>query len=218
MSVPNLYFIYNHTSNDVAYTGTGEEKDGWRVINTSTDVLVFTGGGISDDVLTTPTCASGIRSATIRPSVSSYVIPETYVETATVSGMYHVPLVGYNANRYCMGVYVDGSMASDLYLEAWDSNDFSTTNLEVLQGSPNSSNESYINAISTTNSAPPWAPGWDGNSANAAFLRGTSDRIALKNASSITDEAVYFNIYIRLQTDSPTFSNQPVLGFRYLYT
>jgi hypothetical protein len=127
-------------------------------------------------------------------------------------------LVGHNANRYTMGVYVDGTMSSDLYLEAWDDNSFSTTVLPILQGSANSSNESYINAIRTTSSAPPWAPGWDGSDTGAAYLKGTDDRVALKNASSITDEAVYYNIYIRLETDSSTFHNTPALAFRYTYT
>jgi hypothetical protein len=185
------------------------------IITAGTDTLVFTGGGIDDSVLTTPTCASGTRSATIRPSATSYVIPYTYVESTIMN---HCDLVGYNANRYTMGVYVNGSMSSDLYLEAWDDNSFSTTNLDILQGSANSSNESYINAIRTTSSAPPWAPGWDGSDTGAAYLRGTDDRVALKNASSITDEAVYYNIYIRLETDSATFHDTPILGFRYTYT
>lgn len=215
MSEPTLYFIYNNSGVDTPYTGTGSPDSNFGVINSSTDRLIFTGGGIDDSVLTTPTCASGTRSATIRPSVSSYVIPYTYVES---DQMYHCDLVGHNANRYTMGVYVSGSMSSDLFLESWDDNSFSTTNLPILQGSANSSNESYINAIRTTDSVPPWAPGWSGSDTGAAYLRGTSDRVALKNASSITDEAVYYNIYIRLQTDAPTFHNQPVLSFRYTYS
>jgi hypothetical protein len=215
MSEPNLYFIYNHSNNDTVYSGTGLPDSNWRILNPSSDKIVFTGGGILG-ALTIPTCASGTRDATIRPSVTSYVIPQTYVETSAL--MYNVPLVGYNNNRYCMGVYVDGTMNSDLYLEAWDDVTFSTTNLAVLQGSANSSNKSYINAIRTTHAAPPWGPGWNGTSTGAAYLRGTTDRVALDNSSFITNKAVYYNIYIRLETDSSTFNNQPVLSFRYLYT
>jgi len=218
MAEPTIYFVYNHGSTDSPYTGTGLPVGDWRVINTvsgTPDSIVFTGGGILGS-LSTPTCASGTRDATIKPSVSSYVIPQTYVETSTL--MYNVPLVGYTANRYCFGVYVDGSMSSDLYLEAWDSVDFSTTNSEVLQGSPNSSNQSYINAIRTTLAAPPWSPGWTGSDTGAAYLRGETNRIGLKNASSISDECLYYNIYIRLQVDSSTFHNQPIIGMRYLYT
>jgi hypothetical protein len=216
MAEPTISFLYNSSGSDAAYTGTGAGDANFDVININSATLVFTGGGIDDSVLTTPTCASGTRSATIRPSVSSYVIPETYVEQGSL--MYHCPLPGYNANRYCMVVYVNGTATSDVYLEAWDDNSFSTTVLPVLQGSVNSSNESYINAIRTTSSAPPWAPGWDGNDSGAAFLRGTADRVPLANASSVTDQALYYNIYIRIETDASTFHNQPVLAFRYLYT
>jgi len=215
MAAPTLSFLYNNSGSDVAYGGTGAPDANFGTITAGADTLVFTGGGIDDSVLTTPTCASGTRSSTIRPSSTSYVIPYTYVESTIMN---HCDLIGHNVNRYAMGVYVNGSMSSDLYLEAWDDNSFSTTNLDILQGSTNSSDESYINAIRTTSSAPPWAPGWSGGDTGAAYLRGTDDRVALKNASFITDEAVYYNIYIRLETDSVTFHDTPILGFRYTYT
>lgn len=216
MAEPNLYFIYNHSSNDVAYTGTGGPDVNFKIINTVSNKIIFTGGGIQDSALTEPTCASGTRSPTIRPSVTSYVIPKTYVETSSL--MYHIPLVGYTANRYCMGVCVSGTIASDLFLEAWDDNSFSTTNLPVLQGSANSGNESYVNAIRTTGSAPPWHPGWSGGDAGAAYLCGQVDRVALKSSTPIVDETLYFNVYIRLETDSSTFHNTPVMGFRFTYS
>jgi len=216
MATPTITFLYNKNAVDTPYTGTGAADSNYNVININTDKLIFTGGGIQDSLLTTPTCASGTRSATIKPSSTSYVIPETYVESSVQ--MTHIPLVGYNANRYCMCVYVNGTATSDVYLEAWDDNTLSTTVLPVLVGSANSSNESYVNAIRTTASAPPWGPGWSGSDSGAAYLRGTSNRVALSNTSTVTDKALYFNIYIRLETDSSTFHNTPVLAFRYLYT
>ncbi len=216
MAVPTISFLYNKNAVDIPYGGTGAADSNYNVININSDRFIFSGGGIDDSVLTTPTCASGTRSYTIRPSVSSYVIPETYVED--VSLMTHIPLVGHNVNRYCMCVYVNGYASSDIYLEAWDDNTFSTTALAVLQGSSNSGNESYMNAIRTTGGAPPWGPGWNGGDTGAAYLRGTSDRVALANASSVTDQALYYNIYVRLETDSSTFHDEPVLAFRYLYT
>lgn len=217
MAEPTITFLYNSSGTDTAYGGTGAADGNFDIINISWATLVFTGGGIDDTVLTTPTCASGTRSATIRPAVSSYVIPETYVEQSAL--MYHCPLPGHNANRYCIAVYVNGSTASDMYLEAWDDNTFSTTALDVLQGSANSSNMSYINAIRTTDQVTPIYP-WNGGSGSygSAYLRGTDYRTPLKNSSSITDEALYYNIYVRLETDSVTFHDQPVLAFRYLYT
>ena len=216
MATPTINFLYNSSGVDTPYTGIGAADANFDVIDINSAILVFTGGGLQDDILTTPTCASGTRSATIRPSSTSYVIPETYVEQGSL--MYHCPLPGYNVNRYCMVVCVSGTTTSDVFMEAWDDNTLSTNSLPVLQGSANSGNESYVNAIRTTDSAPPWSPGWNGGDTGAAYLRGTSDRVALANASSVTDQALYFNIYIRIETDSSTFHNMPVLAFRYLYT
>lgn len=223
---PTLSFIYNHGSTDTAYAGTGDPMGDWRVMNTVsgtniiTDKMIFTGGGILG-MLPVPTCASGTRDASIKPDLAAYVIPQTYIETSTL--MYAVPLAGfgnisYTSYRYVFGVYVNGRADSDIYLEAWDDNTFSTTSSEVLVGTANSNWKSLINAIRTTGSAPPWHPEWSGNDAEAAFLRGNSDRLPLKNLSYVEDEAVYYNIYIKLETDCTIFHNTPVLGFRYLYT
>lgn len=226
MAEPTLTFGFSHDSvgdTEWGFTGGNEEdpnKNGWKEIVPASDLIVFTGGGILG-TLPTPTTTSGARDATIRPSTASYVIPQTYVEK---DQMYIAQHVGHNTNRYAMGVYVKDHMASDLYLEAWDDHSFSTTNLEILAGTANSSNQSFISAIRTTNSEPPWdntgSPprGWDGSDTEAAYLRGTEHRIALGNKVTLTDETVYYNIYIRLETDCSTFHVTPVLGFRYLYT
>ncbi len=217
MAEPTIYFLYNKTSNDVAYTGVGASDSNYNVIDINNEKVIFTGGGIDDTILTEPTCVSGTRSPTIRPSVSAYIIPETYIEDASV--MTHIPLVGHNNNRYSMCLYVNGTASSDIYLEAWDDNTLSTTTLEVLQGSANSSNESYVNAIRTTDQVTPIYP-WNGGSGSygSAYLRGTGDRTPLKGSSPIANESLYYNIYIKLQTDSATFHNTPVLAARYLYT
>jgi hypothetical protein len=227
MAEPTLTFLYNKGTSDVTYTGTGSPDSNFNVIDIDNDIVVFTGGGITG-TLDNPS-ASGTRDATIRPSVDPYIIPQVFVEHSalpTASGMVQAPMAGFGPSgsqgpyRYVFAVYVDGSMASDLYLEAWDDSSFSTTGLDVLQGSSNSSNESYVNAIRTTASAPPWAPEWDGSDTGAAFIRGSENarRLPLANAASISNTTVYFNIYIQLETDAPTFHNTPVFGFRYLYT
>lgn len=220
MAEPQLFFAFSHDSasdSPWGFTGGNEEdpnKNGWKEITPATDLVVFTGGGILGS-LPTPTCASGTRDATIRPAVTSYVIPQTYVEK---DQMYICQHVGCNTNRYAMGVYIKGHMTSDLYLEAWDDSSFSTTDLEILTGTPNSGYNSYINAIRTTHSEPPWHPFWDGSDAGAAYLRGTENRVALNNTSTITDSTLYYNIYVKLETDCSTFHVFPVLSFRYLYT
>jgi len=222
MAEPYLKFVYNHSDTDTPYDFyTGNAN--WRVITPGVDTVIFTGGGIDDfyegvSNTSLDTLASGTRSPTIRPSVTSYPIPYTFMESG--SSMYRIPLAGHNTNRYVFGVSVSGTIQGNCYLEAWDDFTFTTTALPVLSGTSNSSNESYVNAVRTTNQSPPWAPGWNGSSTGGAYLRGDSDRVGLGTppATDIVNEMLFFNIYIRLETDSPTFHNTPVFGFRYLYT
>jgi len=218
MAEPILTFVYNHGASDEPYDFyTGHPN--WREITPGIDTVIFLGGGIGDvDVgLGSTTLASGTRSPTIRPSVTSYVIPYTYVESG--STMYWVPLAGHNTNRYIFGVSISGTIEGDLYLEAWDDNSFSSYTLPVLSGTSNSSNESYVNAIRTTNQSPPWHPGWNGSDTGAAYLRGQADRVSLGTppVSYLTNTVVFWNMYVRLETDSSTFHNLPIFGFRYLY-
>lgn len=215
MSEPTLTFIYNTSNTDSSYTSA---PGNYRTITPGSDLIVFTGGGI-DDVdkgMGSATLTSGTRSSTIRPSVTSYVIPYTYVESG--STMYYVPMAGSSDNRWVFGVVISGTMNSDLYLEAWDDNSFSTYDLPVLSGTANSSYKSFVNAVRTTDQEPQNDPWTGASEAGGAYLRGDSERVGLGNVSSLTDTEVYFNIYIRLETDSVTFHNTPVLAFRYLYT
>jgi hypothetical protein len=85
---PTITFAFNH--NTVAdtpwsYVGFGDPTvGGYREINPVTDLLVWTGGGIIGS-LPIPTTTSGSRDATIRPSVSSYIIPQVFVEQDQMS-------------------------------------------------------------------------------------------------------------------------------------
>lgn len=219
MSEPILSFIYNKSSNNTAYTGTGEADSNWNVMTLSgtADTIIFTGGGINQ-FLTTPTATFGSREATMRPAVGTFTVPQTYVESTVSNIMTNVPLAGKNANRYVFGAYIDGYIASDLYLEAWNDNGFDSTSLPVLSGTANYL-YSMINAISTTSGSP--ISSWTGATASgtegSAYLAGYDHRVRLKGADSATNEAVYFNIYVSLPYDAPYFHNQPVLSFRYLY-
>jgi len=222
MAEPYLKFVYNHSDTDTPYDFvTGNSN--WREITPGVDSVIFTGGGIDDfdegiSNLAFDTLASGTRSPTIRPAVTSFVIPYVFMESGSL--MYRIPLVGHNTNRYVFGVSVSGTIQGNCYLEAWDDFSFSTVSLPVLSGTSNSSNESYVNACRTTDASPPWAPGWGGGDTNCSFLRGDGDRLGLATTpvTDIQNEMLFFNIYIRLETDSPTFHNTPVFGFRYLYT
>lgn len=222
MAEPYLKFVYNHSNTDTPYNFyTGNSN--WREITPGVDTVIFTGGGIEDfdegvSNLSLDTLASGTRSPTIRPAVTSFVIPYTFMESGSL--MYRIPLAGHNTNRYVFGVSVSGTIEGNCYFEAWDDFTFSTSTLPVLSGTNDSSYESYVNAIRTTNQSPPWNPGWDGSEDGAGFLRGSQDRVGLGTppVTNIIDEMLFFNVYIRLEVDSPTFHNTPVFGFRYLYT
>lgn len=232
---PNLTFIFNHSNVDAPYdfaTGSGTGGSVWREITPGIDTVIYTGGGIDDwnpwlvGDTSAMTLASGSRSPTIRPAVTSYMIPHVFVESAAT--MYRVPSASsvniQLAKAYAFGVAVSGTIQGSMYLEAWDDFTFTTFALPVLAGSSNSGNESYVNAINIDTAMAgnggtmPWP--WDGNSSGAAFLRGDTDRVAFigTNLNYIENEMLFFNIYIRLETDSTTFHNTPVYGFRYLYS
>jgi hypothetical protein len=213
MAAPILSFIYNRGA-DTVYSGTGGQDADWYLIDVSQDKKIYTGGGILG-TLPVPTAAAGTRDATVRPAFGTYVVPQIYIETPSL--MYHVPTASGNpnTNRYVFGVYVNGTITSDLYLEYWDDNTFTTTDLPVLSGSVNYP-YSMVNAIRTTNGAPPG--GWSGGSADGAYLSGFSPKLALKDASSVANEAVYFNIYTRIPFDAELFHNEPIEAYRYLYS
>lgn len=226
MAEPYLKFVYNHSDTDSEYDFINGNAN-WRTITPGVDTVIFSGGGIDDfyegiSDTSQDTLASGTRSPTIRPAVTSFDIPYTFMESGSL--MYRIPLAGHSNKIYVFGVSVSGTIEGNCYLEAWDDFTFSTTSLPVLTGSSNSSNESYVNAISTVNATVangglmPYP--WDGNTDGGAFLRGSADRVGL-GAPPVTDivnEVLFFNVYIKLETDSPTFHNTPVFGFRYLYT
>jgi len=226
MVAPTLYFLYNITTNDIPYTGTGSPNSQWKLVTISgaqPDIKVFTGGGINNG-LTTPTAPYGSRDATIRPLTGRLPIPQTYIETVSDNIMYNVPLAGRTTNRYVFGVYVKGQITSDLYLEAWDNANFTTYGLPVLSGT-NDYPDSMVNAIATTNQTP--ITNWTGTTLSGGWLmpvsgtgvclRGSDSRLRLKGSDSINNETLYYNMYIHLPYDAELFHNQPVEAFRYLY-
>lgn len=217
MSEPILSFIYNHSEIDSPYGGTGAAYGDWKVINTNTpsDIKVYTGGGIHQS-LEVPTAVYGRREATIKPATGIYPVPQIYIESTQDNIMYHVPLASGqpNSNRYVFGVYIEGEMTSDLYLEMWDDDTFSTTNIPTLSGSINYPH-SIFNAIKTTNSPP--VSNWNGSSANATYLAGYTNRLGLKGSDSISNETLYFSIYAAIPWDLEFTHDTPIEGYRYLY-
>lgn len=221
MSEPILSFLYNTSETDLPYDGSGGNYGNWQEIAVAStvsgvsDTKVYTGGGIHQCV-ETPTASFGRREATIRPSGGVIPIPQIYIESTNDNIMYHVPLASGqpNTNRYVFGVYIDGVMTSDLYLEMWDDNTFSTTTVPTLVGTLNFSH-SVFNAIRTTDVVPP--SDWNGGSANASYLQGYSERLGLMGSDSIQNEAVYYSMYAAIPWDLEFTHDQPIEGYRYLY-
>lgn len=222
MSEPILTFLYNYSDTDIAYGGTGGEYGEWKAIKLATgsgisaDVKVYTGGGIHQS-LATPTEVFGRREATLKPVTGLYPVPQIYIESAEDMIMYHVPLASGqpNSNRYVFGVYIDGEIESDLYLEMWDDITFSTTNIPTLSGSI-SYPHSCFNAIRTTDTSPDAM--WTGASTNAEYLAGYNHRLRLKGVDNIINETVYYSMYVAIPWDLVFTHDTPVETYRYLYT
>ncbi len=224
MSEPILTFLYNHSLSDSPYPGDGEPVGDWKDIflattsGVSPDRKVYTGGGIHQ-ALPTPTASYGSREATIRPTVDTYPVPQIYIESELDNIMYHVPLASGqpNTNRFVFGVYVDGLVTSDLYLEMWDDITFSTFDIPTLSGSINYPH-SVFNAISTTNDSPPEF--WSGTTASgvgAVHLAGYNNRLRLKDADEIQNECLYYSMYAAIPWDLVFTHDQPIESYRYLY-
>jgi len=226
MSEPILSFIYNKSSQDSPYLGTGGSFGNWGMINLSTangskpDKKIYTGGGIHHS-LPTPISPYGRREATLRPLVGTYPVPQIYIESENDMLMYHVTLASGqpNTNRYVFGVYIDGLITSDLYLEMWDDLTFSTCDIPTLAGST-SYPHSIFNAIRTTASAP--ASDWNGATtsginAGAVCLAGYEYRLRLKNYDTIQNETLYYSMYATIPFDLVFTHDKPVESYRYLY-
>jgi len=221
MSEPILSFLYNISDSDTPYYGGGGSYGNWREMSVSStisgvvDTKVYTGGGIHQCV-ETPTAVFGRREATIRPSGGVMPIPQIYIESTNDNIMYHVTLASGqpNVNRYVFGVYVDGLMTSDLYLEMWDDNTFSTATLPTLVGTVNYEH-SIFNAIRTSDAAP--AVDWNGGNMGAEYLQGYAYRLGLKGSDLIQNETLYYSMYAAIPWDLEFTHDQPVEGYRYLY-
>ena len=223
MSEPILSFLYNYGSSDTSYVGTGGASLDWKLVSVTVsggatpDTLVFTGGGINP-FLPTPTATYGAREATIRPVANTFTIPQAYIESQSNNIMYNVPLAGKNTNQYVFGVYIDGEITSDLYLEAWDDDSFATTVSPVLAGTA-AYPHSMINAIRTTQSGGP--VGWTGatysGTSQSNYLSGYDNRVRLAGDDSSINETLYYNMYVSLPYDATLFHGTPIIGFRYLY-
>ena len=209
MSQPEVTLYYNNTTQDTPYDPSASGIY-YPVIDTISGTvysgtIVFTGGGISTVSGGDP---AGTRSATIKPDSGSLVVPYTFIEQDV---LHEIPLAGNANHRYVFAVNVVGTTTSDVYLEAWDDTTHTSTDLPVLSGTAATNYKSMIKAISTTNDYP--GANWEG-----VALAGYDSRVELAGTSSVSDQTLYFNIYVEIPYDTPTFVNKPVLSLRYLYS
>lgn len=226
MSEPTLTFLYNYSEVDAPYVGTGGSYGNWKQINLSMiddkypDKKIYTGGGIHQ-FLAVPTEQYGRREATLRPVTGVYPVPQVYIESHHDNIMYNVPLAcgQPNTHQYVFGVYVDGLITSDLYLEMWDDVTFSSCNIPSLFGSA-SYPFSIFNAIRTTDEPP--SLNWTGATVSgieggAVCLAGYENRLRLKNQDTIHNETLYYSMYAVIPFDLVFTHDQPVEAYRYLY-
>lgn len=218
MAQPNVYWLYNNTSNDGANTGgasggAGGSSSNWVVIDRTNDSFMFL-----DSQQTDGDSRTGTKYPVIIPDSGSIEAPKTFVDDYSASIFDQVPLAGTEDGgqdggdtRYVFCIYFDGATAGIPYLEAWDDNTHTSVDDDFLgAGTPANST---IKAIATTNGAP-GSSTWSGTA-----LAGTSSRIALDTAALSGAKGLYFNIkQVIPSTFTPQQDTSIVLTLRYLYS
>lgn len=219
MAQPNVYFLYNNTSNDGANTGNasggaGGGSSNWVLVDLSNDALAWCSEQQTDgDSLT------GTRYPVILPESGSKESEKTFIKDASALIYDQVPLAGTaegdqdgGDTRYVFAIYFDGATAGVPYLEAWDDDTHATADDNFLGGGTPAN--SSLKAITTTN-AVPGSTTWAGTP-----LSGTSSRIELDTAALTVAKNLYFNIkqYLTFGTQDAGASTDLVLTLRYLYS
>lgn len=219
MAKPNVYFLYNNSSNDGANTGNasggaGDASSNWVVIDLANDSLAWCSDQQTDgDALT------GTRYPVILPTSGSKEAEKTFIKDNSAAIFDQVPLAGTEDGgqdggntRYVFAIYFDGATAGIPYLEAWDDDGHDSIDNNFL-GSGTAANSS-LKAIATTN-AVPGSVTWVGTA-----LAGASSRIALDTDALSTAKNLYFNIkqYLTYGTHAAGASTDLVLTLRYLYS
>lgn len=205
MTAPYITVLWNSSSNDTANTGAGEGDSNFKVFDTINDKFSFLGSEAEDQD------PNSTKSIFVIPESGSKEIPRQFVNDYSTGKWDRVFLGGSNAddgeggnNRYVYGAYIDGTTASAPILQAWDSTDHSTYNLEVL-GSGTPAN-SMLKAITTTNGSP-------GDSWAGTPIAGDSPSysIALDTGAINSSKMVYWNMRVVVPSTANVFKTNPVL-------
>lgn len=184
----------------------------------ATDAFYFTGPATtptSADPVTAPASGAKLAEELWKGDASPYA---NGVQCTTYDGT-------VNTNQNLMRVYfADNPTSTPPELHAWDANDHTSADKEILAGTVSTNNTSYIKAIETTDGAP--GPGWCNEttantpaSGGATGLRGDDGYITCSSAAIANSEKL-FNLvcYVCAETGAGLTGHDPVLTVKYTYT
>src|SRR3989338_6148636 len=218
MVKPNVYWFYNHTTNNVAKTAGSGSDGNFKPVTTGTGAsaftLLWTGSGANDSD------PSGTRDTIIIPTSGSVEIDKTFIDNGSIIDQ--TPLAGTNQgkqqggdSRYVFCIHIAGQTQSKAFLEFWDNDSHNSFNSRVLGSG--AAGSSYIHG-----SAPPYpSPGsrdWAGGAVRLAGS-GSGNRLELSSANVPSGGAdLYFNLAVRVPATASPFSENPVCTLRFSYS
>jgi hypothetical protein len=205
MGVPIVYFLYNHSQENLPNTGNESGDSRWKVLNPLTDKVAFLGDSAEDgDPITS-------KSLFSIPESGSQEVPRALIKNYASGVWDRVWLAGSNANlggggnyKYAFGAYIDGTSQSAILLQAWDSASKESYNLQVLgSGNPD---DSMLRAVCTTYASP-------GNEWAGIPIAGDdpSNVVALTTGGIVTARMIYFNLRLLIPSTATPFADEPVL-------
>lgn len=205
MAAPVITILYNNSQNHVANNGGSAGDSNWKEIDPINDKITFlsTETDDGDD--------NSVKNVFKIPEKGAAEIPRQCVNSYRDSSWKRVYLAGSNADdggggnyRYVYGAYIDGTTNSVPILQAWDSIDLDSYDLDVLgNGTPDNS---MLRAIATTNNAP-------GNLWLGTPLAGdgASNSIALDSGPITHSKMVYWNMRLVVPSTATPFAETPII-------
>lgn len=198
------------------YINNGTEATpSWTEVG-STDTIYFTGPDTTTTTLDPVTApAIGAKwaeelwegTASTHTQATTFVAPDNATQNANVLRVY----------------FANEPTSTPPELTAWDDNTHSTTAVEMLAGTTETSSTSFLKAAETTGAAPAqnWATYTTATSGGASInaLKGTDNYIVCSSvASANTEKTFAIACVVPSDATSGTTGHTPVLTVRYTYT
>ncbi len=218
MAKPDVYWFYNHTTNNVVKTAGSGSDANFKPITTGTGAsaftLLWTGSGANDSD------ATGMRDTIIIPESGSTEIDKTFIDDGSIIDQ--VSLAGTNQgqqqggdNRYVLCIHVAGQTQSKAFLEFWDDDNHNSFSSQVLGSG--TAGSSYVYGSATTYSSP-GSSDWAAGGVRLAGS-GSANRLELSSANIPSGGAdLYFNLAVRVPATASPFSENPVCTLRFSYS